>query len=61
MKKLFLSFLLVIVISSVSVAGDFFNGQWIDLTHEFSEETIYWPTADLFKKTTIGVKSSLDS
>lgn len=53
MKKLFLSFLLVMAISSVSVAGDFFNGQWVDLTHEFSEETIYWPTADLFKKTTV--------
>ncbi len=53
MKKLFLSFLLIMTISSISVAGDFFNGQWIDLTHEFSEETIYWPTADLFKKTTV--------
>jgi kynurenine formamidase len=30
-----------------------FDGQWIDLTHEFSENTIYWPTADPFKKTTV--------
>ncbi|MCP4265593.1 MAG: cyclase family protein, partial [Candidatus Brocadiaceae bacterium] len=53
MKSIFLSFLLVITTSSNSVADNLFNGQWIDLTHKFSEETIYWPTADLFKKTTV--------
>ncbi len=26
-----------------------FNGRWIDLTYEYSEETIYWPTADGFQ------------
>jgi len=26
-----------------------FQGKWIDLTHDFSAETIYWPTADGFK------------
>jgi len=34
-------------------AVDFSNGQWIDLTHEFSEESIYWPTAKPFEKTTV--------
>ena len=29
------------------------DGQWIDLTHDFSAQTIYWPTADSFKKTTV--------
>jgi kynurenine formamidase len=55
MKKLFLflSFLLIVKIPSLSVADDFFNGQWIDLTHEFSEKTIYWPTDEPFKKTTV--------
>jgi len=54
-KKLFLSatFLLIITISSLTNAEDFFNGQWVDLTHEFSEDSIYWPTADTFKKTTV--------
>ena len=28
-------------------------GQWVDLTHEFSADTIYWPTADSFKKTAV--------
>ncbi|MCP4395725.1 MAG: cyclase family protein [bacterium] len=55
MKKLFLflSFLVTVAFPSFSVAENFFNGQWIDLTHEFSEETIYWPTAETFKKTTV--------
>lgn len=55
MKKLFLSlsFLLIITIPSFSSADDFLNGRWIDLTHEFSGETIYWPTAETFKKTTV--------
>lgn len=25
------------------------NGRWVDLTHSFSPETIYWPNADHFK------------
>ena len=53
MNKLFLSFLLIVTIPSILAADDLINGQWIDLTHEFSEETIYWPTAEPFKKTTV--------
>jgi kynurenine formamidase len=30
-------------------AGLLQTGQWIDLTHEFSPETIYWPTAKPFE------------
>ena len=26
----------------------FTGGKWIDLTHEFSSETLYWPTAERF-------------
>ena len=26
----------------------FTGGRWIDLTHEFSSETLYWPTAESF-------------
>src|SRR5262245_24904496 len=26
----------------------FAHGKWIDLTHEFSSETLYWPTAEPF-------------
>ena len=27
----------------------FSSGKWIDLTYDFSEETIYWPTAEKFR------------
>ncbi len=53
MRKLILSFLFIINFSSISIADNAFDGQWVDLTHEFSEETIYWPTEELFKKTTV--------
>ena len=36
-------------------AGDFSNGRWIDLTHEFSAETIYWPNAETFQHEAIFV------
>ncbi|HYG35159.1 MAG TPA: cyclase family protein [Clostridia bacterium] len=29
-------------------AAPFTSGKWIDLTHEFSAETLYWPTAEKF-------------
>ena len=29
------------------------KSKWIDLTHDFSEETIYWPTAQEFKLETV--------
>jgi kynurenine formamidase len=25
------------------------DGTWIDLTHDFAEDTVYWPTADTFE------------
>ncbi len=41
------------LISTRVFALDLSGGRWVDLTHDFSEETIYWPTADKFKKTTV--------
>ncbi len=29
------------------------QGRWIDLTHDFSDKTIYWPNADHFKLETV--------
>ena len=48
MKK----WLLILALSCPVQADKLFDGEWIDLTHEFSEETIYWPTAEPFKKET---------
>lgn len=33
----------------------FANGRWIDLTHEYSSETLYWPTSPLFTLDTVFV------
>lgn len=29
------------------------QGKWIDLTHDFSEDTVYWPTAEGFELETV--------
>lgn len=39
----------------VSIAEMLASGQWVDLTHTFSSNTIYWPTADNFRKDTVFV------
>jgi kynurenine formamidase len=31
-----------------SEAKPFSGGRWVDLTHDFSDETLYWPTANSF-------------
>ncbi len=31
------------------------NGQWVDLTYDYSEETLYWPTSSTFKMDTVFV------
>ena len=39
------------LVSVVSLAGTdspFARGKWIDLTHDFSTNTLYWPTAQKF-------------
>jgi kynurenine formamidase len=38
-----------------AAAQDLSAGRWIDLTHAFNEQTVYWPTADTFKKTPVFV------
>lgn len=32
---------------------DFGHGRWIDLSHDYAENTIYWPTARTFSKRTV--------
>lgn len=52
MKKLILLFVFLGWANSGHTA-QLQNGRWIDLTHEFSEQTIYWPTSEKFSKTTV--------
>ncbi|VFN02525.1 MAG: Kynurenine formamidase [Candidatus Kentron sp. G] len=37
----------------ITWAQDFSNGAWVDLTHEFSEESVYWPVAKTFEKSPV--------
>jgi kynurenine formamidase len=32
-----------------AAAQDLSSGRWIDLTHPFNEESVYWPTAETFE------------
>ena len=34
-------------------SGTFPTGKWIDLSHDFSDETIYWVTAEPFRRSTV--------
>jgi kynurenine formamidase len=40
-------------LSCAQPGSDLADRTWIDLTHDFSEETIYWVTAERFKRTTV--------
>ncbi len=53
MKRILACTFLIVSLVNSSFALDFANGKWVDLTHEYSEETIYWPTAAPFKHTTV--------
>ncbi len=41
------------VSSSSANAEPFSNGRWIDLTHAFASDTVYWPTAKTFELETV--------
>jgi kynurenine formamidase len=58
MKKIIYFLLLLIVSCTVnktepSLSQQLSEGKWIDLTYSFSEETLYWPTADKFRFDTV--------
>lgn len=44
---------LVLGVGKPAFGQDLSKGRWIDLTHAFSERTIYWPTSEEFKHTTV--------
>lgn len=54
-RNMQIALIISVMLFSISCAGKnmFTEGQWIDLTHEFSEQTIYWPTSSTFKKETV--------
>lgn len=59
MKRSILLFTPVIVFIMVSCTvsdrSDWRSGHWIDLTHDYSEETLFWPTSSTFHLDTVFV------
>ena len=54
--RILLPFLLLSLLAACTsppAEPTFPNGQWIDLTYAFDENTIYWPTADKFQLDTV--------
>ena len=51
-----LLFLSGVLIIGCSHPQPFPSGRWIDLSHDFSSETIYWPTAEPFKLDTVSAQ-----
>lgn len=52
-------FLLIFILAITSCTRveqiDWEDGAWIDLTHEFSDKTLYWPTSSTFRLDTVFV------
>ena len=40
----------IIGLATPALAQNISGGRWVDLTHAFNEKSIYWPTAETFKK-----------
>lgn len=55
--KLLLTYLSIILLCSCTSPEnrEWENGEWIDLTYDFSDETLYWPTSSTFKMDTVFV------
>ncbi len=54
MRKRILLFALVAAVAvGFASKRDFPNGEWIDLSYDFSAETVYWTTDDGFRKETV--------
>jgi kynurenine formamidase len=45
--------LLLLSLSGCANKSSLPSGQWVDLSHDFSSDTVYWPTSDPFKKETV--------
>ncbi len=55
MMRKILALISVLITTSCAASIDpkFPDGRWVDLSHDFSDETIYWVTAEPFKRTTV--------
>ena len=54
MKRCFLVLpVFVLLICCSRQNAEFPKGEWIDLSHDFSSDTVYWVTAEPFTRTTV--------
>jgi kynurenine formamidase len=53
MKHLSILILAAFLAACASQPRDPLGGKWVDLSHDFSEETIYWVTAEPFKRAVV--------
>lgn len=53
MKTAVLAIALLFAGSCAQNTAKFPEGKWIDLSHDFSDETVYWVNAEPFKRTTV--------
>ena len=48
------AFAAIFVLTACATApASFADGRWIDLTHDLSEDSVFWPTADPFRHDTV--------
>ena len=47
--------IVLILATACERSADFPSGRWVDLSHDFSSKTIYWPTAKPFELQTVSV------
>ena len=53
MRLLCRGLIVLALLPATGRAQDISKGRWIDLTHDFSSETIYWPTSQTFVRETV--------
>lgn len=53
LRTIFLTICSVLLVYGCTEKNPWPTGRWIDLTYDFSEQTIYWPTAETFQLDTV--------
>ncbi len=54
-RALLTPWIVLILTTACDRSANFPSGRWVDLSHDFSSKTIYWPTAKPFELQTVSV------
>jgi kynurenine formamidase len=52
-KSMILAASTAALVQAAPVLAQDLSGRWVDLTHPFNAESVYWPTAEMFEKETV--------